>query len=87
MLKIYSVGAFLSTLPTNQTIVPFCFTGQHSAFVTAYLNIIGYDAKSLLYGANSFMNGEMITRDAKKYHAFSKKKIHSYDFVKDEEAL
>lgn len=80
-------GTFLSTLPTNQTIVPFCFTGQHSAFVTAYLNIIGYDAKSLLYGANSFMNGEMKARDAKTYHAFSKKKIHGYDFVKDEEAL
>lgn len=74
-------ATFLNTLPTNKTVVPYCFTGQHSAFVTAYLNLIGYDAKSLLYGANGFMNGLMKERDAKKYHAFSKKKIKGYKFI------
>lgn len=77
-------ATFLSTLPTDKTVVPYCFTGQHSSFVTAYLNLIGYDAKSLVYGANGFMNGLMIERDAKKYHAFTKKKIKGYEFVKDE---
>lgn len=80
-------ATFLSTLPTDKTVVPYCFTGQHSSFVTAYLNLIGYNAKSLVYGANGFMNGLMIERDAKKYHAFSKKKIKGYEFVKNEEAV
>ena len=69
----------LNTLPTDETVVPYCFTGQHSAFVTAYLNMIGYDAKSLVYGANSFMNGEMQERGAKKWHAFTKNRIKNYE--------
>jgi len=68
----------LNTLPTDETVVPYCFTGQHSAFVTAYLNMIGYDAKSLVYGANSFMNGEMQERGAKKWHAFTPQRINNY---------
>ena len=44
----------LSLLPTDKTIVVYCFTGQTSAQVTAALKILGYDAKSLLYGHNGF---------------------------------
>mgnify|MGYP006279025405 CR=1 FL=1 len=71
----------LNTLPTDQTVVPYCFTGQHSAFVTAYLNMIGYDAKSLVYGANSFMNGEMRDRGAKAWHAFTPKRINNFEMA------
>jgi rhodanese-related sulfurtransferase len=46
--------AFLKTLPTDKTIVVYCYTGQGSAFLTAYLRILGYDAKSLLFGINGF---------------------------------
>ncbi len=74
--KSFSTSAVLNTLPTNKTIVPYCFTGQHSAFVTAYLNILGYDVKSLLFGANSFMNGVM--KDNEMKHIFSDKQIHDY---------
>jgi rhodanese-related sulfurtransferase len=42
----------LNTLPTDKTIVVYCWTGQTSAQVTAYLRILGYDAKSMLYGVN-----------------------------------
>lgn len=51
---------FLATLPADKPIITYCFTGQHAAFVTAYLNILGYDAGLLLYGANSFMNTKMV---------------------------
>ena len=37
-------------------IVTYCYTGQTSAVVTAYLNVIGYDAYSLLYGMNGLYN-------------------------------
>lgn len=76
----------LNTLPTDQTVVPYCYTGQHSAFVTAYLNMIGYDAKSLLYGANSFMNDLMQERGAKKWHAFTDSKVKNYEMENSSEA-
>jgi len=44
----------LNLLPTDKTIVVYCYTGQTSAQVAAYLRILGYDAKSLLFGVNGF---------------------------------
>ncbi|MCX7874712.1 MAG: rhodanese-like domain-containing protein [Melioribacteraceae bacterium] len=46
------LSTFLKTLPTNKTIVVYCYTGQTSANVATILKIMGYDAKSLLYGVN-----------------------------------
>ena len=46
--------AMLKYLPTDKTIVIYCYTGQTSAQITAYLQLLGYDAKSLLYGVNGF---------------------------------
>ena len=43
----------LKHLPTNKQIIVYCWTGQHSSQVTAYLNMLGYDAYSLRYGANN----------------------------------
>jgi len=71
----------LNTLPTDETVVPYCYTGQHSAFVTAYLNMIGYEAKSLKFGANSFMNEEMRERGAKKWHAFTPERINNFEMT------
>jgi len=44
----------LNLLPTDKTIVVYCYTGQTSAQVVTYLRILGYDAKSLYYGVNGF---------------------------------
>lgn len=49
------LAADLKTLPTDKPIVVYCYTGQTSAFLTAYLRLLGYDAKSLLYGANGMI--------------------------------
>lgn len=46
------LATFLKTLPTNKTIVVYCYTGQTSAHVAVYLRALGYDAKSLGFGAN-----------------------------------
>jgi len=42
----------LKTLPTNKTVVVYCYTGQTSAQVAAILKVLGYDAKTLLFGVN-----------------------------------
>ncbi len=54
-----ALDAFLKTLPTDKTVVVYCYTGQNSAKMAAYLRVIGYDAKSLKFGANSMIWSEM----------------------------
>jgi rhodanese-related sulfurtransferase len=66
----------LTTLPTDKTIVVYCWTGQTSAFLSAYLRILGYDAKSLLFGANGMIYDEL---DAT--HQWSDSQIKNYDYV------
>lgn len=39
-------------LDPNGKVVTYCYTGQTSAIITAYLNVIGFDAYSLLFGVN-----------------------------------
>ncbi|MCF8262260.1 MAG: hypothetical protein K9J12_15915 [Melioribacteraceae bacterium] len=46
------LDADLKTLPTDQTVAVYCYTGQTSAHVAAYLRVVGYDAKSIVYGVN-----------------------------------
>lgn len=41
-----------SKLDPNAKVVTYCYTGQTSAIVTAYLNVLGFDAYSLLFGIN-----------------------------------
>ena len=40
----------LNTLPTDLPIGVYCYTGQTSAQVAAYLQMVGYDAKTVVYG-------------------------------------
>lgn len=49
----------LKTLPTNKTIAVYCYTGQTSAHIAAYLRVLGYDAKSVLYGVNQMAHDTM----------------------------
>ncbi len=43
----------LKTLPTNKPVIVYCYTGQTSAHVAAFLRVLGYDAKSLVFGVNA----------------------------------
>lgn len=70
------LAADLKTLPTDKTIVVYCYTGQTSAFLTAYLRLLGYDAKSLLYGANGMIYDKMV---AGGLTIFSDAQIMGYD--------
>lgn len=50
---------FLTTLPTNKTVAVYCYTGQTSAHVSAYLKVLGYDAKSIKFGVNAMAHDTM----------------------------
>lgn len=49
----FKFDASLKTLPTGKTVVVYCYTGQTSAHVASFLRVLGYDAKSLLFGVNA----------------------------------
>ncbi len=72
------LSADLKTLPTDKTIVVYCYTGQTSSFLSAYLRLLGYDAKSLLYGANAMIYD--IMKDL-GWTTFKDSYIMNYDYV------
>lgn len=43
----------------SKTVVTYCYTGQTSSMITAYLTVLGYDALSLKFGANGMIHSEM----------------------------
>jgi rhodanese-related sulfurtransferase len=45
----------IANLNSDAIIVTYCWTGQTSSMITAYLNVLGYDALSLKFGANSMI--------------------------------
>jgi len=73
-------AADLTTLPTNKPVVVYCYTGQTSAFLAAYLRLLGYDAKSLLYGTNGMIYDKMVAKGGMT--VFSAGEIKGYDYEK-----
>ncbi|MBL7906123.1 MAG: rhodanese-like domain-containing protein [Bacteroidales bacterium] len=73
------LSADLKTLPTNKTIVVYCYTGQTSAHLTAYLRLLGYDAKSLLFGTNGMIYDNMVATGGMS--VFKDTEIMGYDYV------
>jgi len=68
----------LKTLPTDKKIALYCYTGQTSAFLAAYLQLLGYDAKSLLFGANGMIYDVMGTAGMTTFKA---SEIMGYEYV------
>ena len=46
-------------LDKDIAIVTYCWTGQTSSLVTAYLNVLGYNALSLKFGANGMIHSTL----------------------------
>jgi len=78
--KAFSRSTALATVPTDKKVVVYCYTGQQAAYVVAYLRILGYDAYSVLYGANGFMNSKMNEGGAVG-HAFTSAEVKNYPLV------
>ncbi|MFO7444746.1 MAG: rhodanese-like domain-containing protein [Ignavibacteriaceae bacterium] len=49
----------LKTLPADKPVVVYCYTGQTSAHLIAYLRVMGYDGRTLLYGCNAMIYDSM----------------------------
>lgn len=68
----------LYTLPINKKIVINCNEGLSSAYVIAYLQVLGYDVYNLAYGSNSFMNSTLVE---KGWNGWSAKEINNFPVV------
>ena len=70
----------LLTLSSEIPNIIYCYTGQTSAYTSGYLRLLGYDARSLLFGANSLIYDVM--RDNKVPNTFiPETEIMNYDYV------
>lgn len=71
----------LQTFPTDKKILIYSYSGHLSAFLTAYLRVLGYDAKTLMYGASSFMYNSLM-QDQKVFapFVFLENDIHNYSY-------
>ncbi len=57
-LKLADAAGF-KNLNAGAVVVPYCWTGQTSAMVSAYLTVLGYDAKGLFCGANNMIGSKL----------------------------
>ncbi len=49
----------LNNLDASKTVLVYCFTGQTSSFIAAWLTVMGYDAKLIPYGMNGLKHTKM----------------------------
>ena len=66
-------GGEYKFLDQSATVVSYCWTGQTSSMLSAYLKVIGYDVKSLLFGTNGMIHGTL------ESHKWSDTEIKGYD--------
>jgi rhodanese-related sulfurtransferase len=66
-------GGEYKKLNPNATVVSYCWTGQTSSILSAYLKVIGYDAKSILFGANGMIH------DALQANKWTEAEIKNFD--------
>lgn len=84
----YKPGALLgiieemATIPAEKEVVVYCGTGHNSAFVTAYLRLLGYNARTLEFGNNGFMFDRMVKeRSTLSWHPFAPEDYYDFETV------
>jgi rhodanese-related sulfurtransferase len=68
-------GGEVKNLDPSKKVVTYCWTGQTSSMITAYLNILGYDAISLKFGANSMIHDKL------EAHKWGPGAVMDYEYV------
>lgn len=75
-----SSKTLLNTIPSDKKILIYDYTGQTSAFVMAYLRLLGYNAFTVPFGANSFMHNTLALRNWNAFNA--KTKVNDFPLIK-----
>ena len=72
---------YLQTVPSNREIYLYSYSGFISAFLTAYLRVLGYNAKSILFGGNNLFYNNMLVTPSLHQYAFKPSDINNFPFV------
>ena len=73
----------MASIPVDKPVVVYCGTGHNSGFATAYLRLLGYDARTLKYGNNGFMYDKMVKqRTALSWLPFTTAEVNNFEVVK-----
>lgn len=77
------IVAEMQSIPTDKEAAIYCGTGHNSAFVTAYLRLFGYNAKTVMYGNNAFMHSKMLKDKALlSWLPFTEAEVGNFPYVK-----
>ena len=71
----------LQTLPSNLPIIIYSADGQLSSCLAAYLTVLGYNVKTLLFGANQLFYTRMLSDPILNVDTFKPEEINSYPYV------
>lgn len=77
----FTSSKFLQTVPKNRKTVIYSYDGVLSAFFTAYLNFLGYDTASYLYGLNAISHDYLNSIPPLKEYYFNTSLIRSYPYI------
>jgi rhodanese-related sulfurtransferase len=75
ILPLSLAGGEYMNLDHSKPVVTYCWTGQTSSMITAYLTVLGYDAYSLKFGANSLIYSTL------ESHKWSSSETRNYPVV------
>ena len=54
------LGDGMKNLDPAAKVTVYCWTGQTSALVSSYLNVLGYDASGIKFGTNAMINADLL---------------------------
>jgi rhodanese-related sulfurtransferase len=78
--EISSVN-YLQTIPNDRMIIVYSISGISSAYVIAYLRVLGYNAKSLQFGASGFHYKAILNRPQLWEFMFREENIRDYPYI------
>ena len=58
----------LNNLDPNSPVVTYCWTSQTSSMIAAYLDVLGYDAYTLKFGANAMIYDDLVREGKTAWH-------------------
>lgn len=73
----------MATIPPDKTVVVYCGTGHNSGFATAFLRLLGYDARTLKFGNNGFMYDKMVSQRTRlSWLPFTEAEVNNFELVR-----
>lgn len=77
--ELKSINA-LQTIPSNKRIYLYSYEGHASAALTAFLRILGYDARAILFGGNSIIHSAMLATPGLEDYVFDQSDINDFEY-------